>query len=94
MLMALPKAPSYYNPATNLKASLSRANAILERLHTLGWIDNAEYEEAINEVPRVFNKTLTENLAPYVVDEVLKQLAHIKDLKTGGYVVTTNIDLD
>ena len=94
MLMALPKAPSYYNPTTNLKASLTRANAILERLHTLGWIDNAEYEEAINEVPRVFNKTLTENLAPYVVDEVLKQLAHIKDLKTGGYVVKTNIDLD
>lgn len=94
MLMALPKAPSFYNPATNLKASLTRANAILERLHTLGWIDNAEYAEAIDEIPLVYNKTLTENLAPYVVDEVLRQLAHIKDLKTGGYVVKTNIDLD
>ncbi len=94
MLMALPKAPSYYNPVTNLKASLTRANMILERLHSLGWIDNAEYEEAINETPRVYNKTLTENLAPYVVDEVLRQLAHIKDLKTGGYIVKTNIDLD
>lgn len=94
MLMALPKAPSFYNPTTNLKASLSRANAILERLHTLGWIDNAEFEEAINEIPRVYKKTLTENLAPYVVDEVLRQLGHIKDLKTGGYVVKTYIDLD
>lgn len=94
MLMALPKAPSYYNPVTNLKASLNRANMILERLHSLGWIDNAEYEEAINETPKVYNKTLTENLAPYVVDEVLRQLAHIKDLKTGGYIVKTHIDLD
>lgn len=94
MLMALPKAPSYYNPVTNLKASLNRANMILERLHSLGWIDKVEYEEAINEVPKVYNKTLTENLAPYVVDEVLRQLAHIKDLKTGGYIVKTNIDLD
>lgn len=92
--MALPKAPSYYNPVVNLKASLNRANMILERLHSLGWIDNAEYEEAINEVPKVYNKTLTENLAPYVVDEVLRQLAHIKDLKTGGYIVKTHIDLD
>lgn len=94
MLMAIPKAPSHYNPVANLKSSLARANAIIERLHSIGWIDNAEFEEAIDEIPKVYNKTLTENLAPYVVDEVLRQLAHIKDLKTGGYVVKTNIDLD
>ena len=94
MLMALPKAPSFYNPVTNLKASLARANTILERLYNLGWIDKGEFENAVNEVPKVYNKTLTQNLAPYVVDEVLRQLAHIKDLKTGGYVVKTHIDLD
>lgn len=94
MLMALPKAPSFYNPATNLKASLARANTILERLYNIGWIDKGEFESAIAEVPKVYNKTLTQNLAPYVVDEVLRQLAHIKDLKTGGYVVKTHIDLD
>lgn len=94
MLMALPKAPSFYNPATNLKASLARANTILERLYNIGWIDKGEFESAIAEVPKVYNKTLTQNLAPFVVDEVLRQLAHIKDLKTGGYVVKTHIDLD
>ena len=94
MLMALPKAPSFYNPATNLKASLARANTILERLYNIGWIDKGEFESAVNEVPKVYNKTLTQNLAPYVVDEVLRQLTHIKDLKTGGYVVKTHIDLD
>lgn len=94
MLMALPKAPSFYNPATNLKASLTRANTILERLYNLGWIDKGEFESAVSEVPKVYNKTLTQNLAPYVVDEVLRQLAYIKDLKTGGYVVKTHIDLD
>lgn len=94
MLMALPKAPSFYNPVTNLKASLTRANTILERLYNLGWIDKGEFESAVSEVPKVYNKTLTQNLAPYVVDEVLRQLAHIKDLKTGGYVVKTHIDLD
>lgn len=94
MLMALPKAPSFYNPATNLKASLARANTILERLYNIGWIDKGEFESAIAEVPKVYNKTLTQNLAPYVVDEVLRQLSDIKDLKTGGYVVKTHIDLD
>lgn len=94
MLMALPKAPSFYNPATNLKASLTRANTILERLYNIGWIDKGEFETAINEIPKVYNKTLTQNLAPYVVDEVLRQLGDIKDLKTGGYIVKTHIDLD
>ncbi|MGX3011318.1 transglycosylase domain-containing protein [Helicobacter sp. 23-1044] len=94
MLMALPKAPSFYNPVTNLKASLTRANTILERLYNIGWITKDEFENALNEVPKVYNKTLTQNLAPYVVDEVLRQLSHIKDLKTGGYVVKTHIDLD
>ncbi|MDE6886702.1 MAG: PBP1A family penicillin-binding protein [Helicobacteraceae bacterium] len=94
MLMALPKAPSYYNPVKNLDVSLTRANTILERMFNLGWIDKDEYENAIKEIPKVYNKTLTQNLAPYVVDEVLRQLSHIKGLKTEGYVVKLNIDLD
>ncbi|WP_408941377.1 transglycosylase domain-containing protein [Helicobacter sp. MIT 14-3879] len=94
MLMALPKAPSYYNPITNFQASIARANTIIERLYSLGWIDKNEYETALKETPKVYNKTLTQNLAPYIVDEVLKQLTNIKDLKTGGYIVKLNIDLD
>ena len=94
MLMALPRAPSYYDPVKNFEFSISRANNILERMYSIGWIDKDEYEEAIKERPNVYNQTLSQNLAPYIVDEVLRQLAHIKDLKTGGYVVKTNIDLD
>lgn len=94
MLMALPRAPSYYNPVKNYEFSLSRANNILERMHTIGWIDKDEYENFIKEKPRVYDQTLTQNLAPYVVDEIIRQLNYIKDLKTGGYIVKTNIDLD
>ncbi|RAX54632.1 penicillin-binding protein [Helicobacter sp. 16-1353] len=94
MLMALPRAPSYYDPVKNFEFSLSRANSILERMFSLGWINKDEYETAINEKPKVYDQTLTQNLAPYVVDEVLRQLGHIKDLKTGGYIVRLNIDLD
>lgn len=94
MLMALPRAPSYYDPVKNYEFSLSRANNILERMHTIGWIDKDEYENFIKEKPRVYDQTLTQNLAPYVVDEIIRQLNYIKDLKTGGYIVKTNIDLD
>lgn len=94
MLIALPKAPSNYDPTKNLDLSLSRANSILDRMLSIGWVNKDEYDIAIKEIPVVYNQTLTQNLAPYVVDEVLRQLSYIKDLKTGGYIVKVNIDLD
>lgn len=94
MLVGLPKAPSFYDPTKNKDHSMSRANDIIQRLYDLGWISNEERRIAFNEVPEVYNQTLTQNVAPYVVDEVLRELGHIEDLKTGGYYIKLKIDLD
>ncbi|AFI05285.1 transglycosylase domain-containing protein [Helicobacter cetorum] len=94
MLVALPRAPSFYDPTKNLEFSLSRANDILRRLYSLGWISSSELKPALNEVPIVYNQTSTQNIAPYVVDEVLKQLDHLDGLKTKGYTIKLTLDLD
>lgn len=94
MLVGLPKAPSFYDPTKNKNHSMSRANDIIQRLYDLGWISKEERDSAFNEVPEVYNQTLTQNVAPYVVDEVLRELGHIEDLKTGGYYIKLKIDLD
>ncbi|WP_027327347.1 penicillin-binding protein 1A [Helicobacter pametensis] len=94
MIVGLPRAPSFYDPTRNLEFSLSRANNILERMKTLGWISESEYYASISEVPEVYSQSLTQNKAPYVVDETLKQLSHIANLRSGGYVIRLNIDLD
>lgn len=95
MLVGIPKAPSSYDPTKYLDLSISRANNVLARMYSLGWISKAQYDEAINEIPQVFDDTLSQNVAPYVVDEVVKQLSpKIADLKTGGYTIILNIDLD
>ncbi len=94
MLVALPRAPSFYDPTKNLEFSLSRANNILRRLYSLGWISSNELKSALNEVPIVYNQTSTQNIAPYVVDEVLKQLDQLDGLKTQGYTIKLTIDLD
>lgn len=94
MLVGLPKAPSFYDPTKNKDYSMSRANDIIDRLYDIGWISKEEHDSAINEVPDVYNETLTQNVAPYVVDEVLRELGHIQDLKTGGYYIKLKIDLD
>lgn len=95
MLVGMPKAPSSYDPTKHLDLSIARANNVIARMYSLGWISKGEYEQAMQEVPVVYDDTLTQNAAPYVVDEVIKQLSpQYPDLKTGGYKITLNIDLD
>ena len=95
MLVGIPRAPSFYDPTRNPDFSLTRANQVVQRMYTLGWINEDEYTEAINFTPEVFNQTLTQNKAPYIVDHVIKELsADVKDIKYGGYKIDLTIDLD
>lgn len=95
ILVGLPRAPSFYAPTKNLKISLARANQVITRLDTLGWINKEQYESAIKEVPKVYKQTLTKNKAPYIIDYVIKTLKDdIPDIKSGGYKVKLTIDLE
>ncbi len=94
MLVGLPKAPSSYDPTRHMDLSLGRANRVIYRLYSLGWISEDAYKKAIEEQPIVFDETLTKNRAPYIVDEVIKRAgSEFSDLKTGGYRIYTTIDL-
>jgi len=95
LLVGLPRAPSFYDPTKNLRFSLTRANQVINRMKKLGWINEDEFKIAIDEIPKVYNESLTQNKAPYVIDEVFKQLKKdIPDIKRGGYKVDLTIDLD
>lgn len=94
ILVGMPKAPSTYDPTRHLDLSLARANSVVQRMYNLGWISKEECENALKEIPKVYDDTLTQNAAPYVTQEVLKQLSGIKDLKSGGYKIELAIDLD
>ena len=95
ILVGLPKAPSSYAPTKNYDISMGRGNRVIKRMYTLGWIDQKTYEEATNELPTVYDDTLTQNLAPFIVDEVFRRAKAIgiKDLRTGGYKIYTSIDI-
>ncbi|WP_373035182.1 penicillin-binding protein 1A [Sulfurimonas sp.] len=94
ILVGLPKAPSTYAPTKNYEISMGRANRVVSRMHALGWIDEDTYNEALIESPEVFDDTLTQNKAPFIVDEVARRAwgLGIKDMKTGGYEIYTTID--
>ena len=94
ILAGLMKAPSTYAPTRNYEKSLNRADTILARMNKLGWISHDEYIDAVKETPKIYKDTLTQNIAPYVTDEVLRRLSkEFKDIKTGGYTIYTTIDM-
>jgi penicillin-binding protein 1A len=94
LLIGLPNAPSYFNPIKHLDRALKRANTILTRMRKLGWIHEDEYLEAIKETPTIYHDTLTQNIAPYVTDEVVRRLKkEFPDIKIGGYTIYTTIDM-
>ena len=94
ILVGLPRAPSFYDPTKRLKFSLARANQVISRLYSLGWINKQEYQDSLKHIPKVYDETLTQNKAPYVIDYALKLLQKdVPDIKTGGYKVNLTIDL-
>ena len=94
ILVGLPNAPSYLNPVKHYKRSLARANSVLYRMKSIGWITENEYLKAIKETPRIYKTTLTQNIAPYIVDEVKRRFkGKLGDIRTGGYQIYTTIDM-
>jgi len=95
MLVGAPRSPNFYNPTRNYEFSLSRANIVLNRMHTLGWINDNEYLKSQNIRPTVYNDTLTKNIAPYIVDEVLKRgRKEFEDIQYGGYQIHLTLDYE
>lgn len=94
ILVGLPRAPSFYDPTKNLQVSLARANQVITRMQSLGWINDEQFELAINEIPEIYNQTLTKNIAPYAIDfAVSETINEIPDILYGGYKVYLTIDL-
>jgi len=94
ILVGLPNAPSYYNPLKHYKRALNRANNVLYRMKSIGWITKNDYLKAVKESPKVYKTSLTQNIAPEIVDEVLRRFkGKLGDVRTGGYEIYTTIDM-
>jgi penicillin-binding protein 1A len=94
ILVGLPNAPSFYNPLRHYKRALNRANNVLYRMKSIGWITQEDYLVAVKEAPRVYKTSLTQNIAPEIVNEVLRRFkGKLGDIRTGGYEIYTTIDM-
>ena len=71
MIAGLPKAPSTTNPITSPERAQNRRNYVLKRMLDVGYISQAEYEEALQEeVSARYHGREIEVYAPYVAEMV------------------------
>ncbi|MDB5244834.1 MAG: putative penicillin-binding protein [Parcubacteria group bacterium] len=96
-LAAMIQAPSYYSPyGTHLTELDARKNLVLERMHTLGFIDDAAYGSAQNEKVTFSPAGQNAIIAPHFVFYILNQLEQQFGAQAliSGLKVTTTLDAD
>jgi len=95
-LAALIKGPSYLSPFQNKEQLLIRKDYVLERMNSLGYINQSDYENAKKEV-LVFSKPTTIK-APYFTLQYIKSYLDEKYgqefLETRGLKIYTTLDWD
>ncbi len=95
MIAGLPKAPSAFNPITNPSRALTRRNYVLNRLLSLNYINQQQYDDALAEpLSSKLHAATVELDAPYVAEMVRKKMHDMygDDIYTTGMHVYTTIN--
>ena len=94
MLAGLPKAPSANNPVVNPKRAKARQQYILQRMHDLGYISSAQYDQARNEKLKIKMDSNDFGVHAEYVSEMARQMVYEQfkeDTYTRGLNVFTTI---
>ncbi|MFZ6046055.1 penicillin-binding protein 1A [Pseudomonas sp. CR3202] len=97
MIAGLPKAPSRFNPLVNPTRSKERRDWILGRMYKLGRIDEARYQQAVNEpIDASYHVPTPELAAPYIAEMARAEMVgrYGSDAYTEGFRVTTTVPSD
>ncbi|KGP64161.1 peptidase [Legionella norrlandica] len=95
MIAGLPQAPSTQNPIANPLAAKKRRDHVLERLLEEHYINEEQYQNAINQpITAKYHGTNIEVKAPYVAEMIRQSLYDNfgPEAYTKGYKVYTTID--
>ena len=96
LIAGLPQAPSEYNPFLDPRAALQRRNEVLDAMHEEGYVDGAEYREALHSglglSPGHKYRVIRD---PFLFDLVQQELIDkygINTVRNGGLKAYTTID--
>lgn len=97
MIAGLPKAPSKFNPISNLERANVRRNYVLGRMRELDMISKEEYEDAVSTaIIAKRHAAKIEVNAPYIGEMVRAEMIELygEEAYTNGYSVYTSIEAD
>jgi penicillin-binding protein 1A len=95
MLAGIPKAPSAYNPVVNPKRAKIRQEYILKRMYELHYINQDQYQAALQEPIHVKGAGREFSVHAEYVAEMVRQTMYAQyknEAYTRGLTVTTTID--
>ena len=97
-LAALPQAPTFYSPyGENVESLELRKDLVLDRMLSLGYIDQDEYDEAIDAEVEFQPRKEQGIRAPhfvFYVRSVLEEELGVDAVENGGLKVITTLDLE
>ncbi len=95
LLAGIIKAPSALSPRRHYNKALKRRNVVLSQLKKLEVIDNATYDKALSEKPKILNPKQSLRNIPFFTDYLRKKLPTDIDsraLEKGKIRIHTGID--
>ncbi|GJD22542.1 Penicillin-binding protein 1A [Rivularia sp. IAM M-261] len=96
MMAALIQAPEEYSPFASMKKAKEQQEIVLGRMLTLGWITQAEHDQAVSEKIKLGKiRSFQGSALPYVTNAVSSELAKKfgrESLLKGGMRVQTTVD--
>ncbi|WP_092403106.1 MULTISPECIES: penicillin-binding protein 1A [Candidatus Ichthyocystis] len=97
LLAGLPKAPSTYNPITNLSRAISRRRYVLGRMLDLGYISPTQYKNALSKRPIINQHEQKYEVTASYVAEMARQFLYAEygqEIYQKGFNVYTTIRKD
>jgi penicillin-binding protein 1A len=96
MMAALIQAPEEYSPFASMKKAKEQQEIVLGRMLTLGWVTQAEHDQAVSEKIKLGKiRSFQGSALPYVTNAVSAELAKKfgrESLLKGGMRVQTTVD--
>ena len=97
MLAGVIKATSYYAPHIDFDRSMERRNVVLEQMYKYEFITEAQYQEALQNTPKLVVSRPSNTEYGQFVDYVLEQASLILDMSyeemtSSGYKIYTTMD--
>ncbi|MGB7814793.1 MAG: penicillin-binding protein 1A [Methylotenera sp.] len=78
LLAGLPKAPSGYNPYVNLKRAMDRQHEVLRDMFRYGFIDEAKFNEAMQQELKFKASKQSRDFAADYVAEIVRQMLYAR----------------